>query len=164
MTSLLDQIQLLLTRDLGAMAREIESFPDDELIWVAPEGISNPAGMLALHGCGNLRHYICHVLGGTDYVRDRTREFSDRSATRQSILEEIASTISSLQTVIPALDASVLDSKYPEQVGGFDLGTQQFLLHLCTHLSFHLGQIGYLRRILTQENLSVDPVSLKAIT
>ncbi len=164
MTPLIRQIERLILRDLEAMAREIDSFPDDNMIWMTPPGISNPAGTLAMHGCGNLRHYVSHVLGGTDYVRDRTKEFSDRSASRQSILEEIVATISSLRSVFQTLDASVLESRFPEQVGGFELNTQQFLLHLCTHLSFHLGQVGYLRRILTKENYSVDPVSLKALT
>jgi uncharacterized damage-inducible protein DinB len=38
-----------------------------------------------------------------------------------------------------------------------------FLLHLCTHLAHHLGQAGYLRRVITRDNQSSEPVSLQIL-
>ena len=163
MTNLLQYIQRLLLRDLEAMALEINSFPSDEMIWTAPVGISNPAGTLALHVCGNLRHYVGHVLGGTDYVRDRVSEFSDRSSTREKIIGEISSTSVTLRSVLPSMDESKLSSTYPEPIAGVELNTLQFLLHLCTHLAYHVGQAGYLRRVLTRDDRSIGPVSVKAL-
>jgi len=43
---------------------------------------------------------------------------------------------------------------------GVNFGTRMFLLHLCAHAAFHLGQAGYLRRVLTGENRSSAAVPL----
>jgi hypothetical protein len=48
---------------------------------------------------------------------------------------------------------------YPELVSGRQFITGDFLLHLSTHLAFHLGQIGYLRRGLTGDPTSSGAVS-----
>jgi len=42
--------------------------------------------------------------------------------------------------------------------------TLKFLLHLCAHASFHLGQAGYLRRALTGDTRSAGPVPLSVLT
>ena len=46
----------MLVRELETVVREVEAFPDDDLLWECPPGISNSAGNLALHLAGNLRH------------------------------------------------------------------------------------------------------------
>ena len=51
--------------------------------------------------------------------------------------------------VIAALSAEELDADYPQVYGGMTLPTRQMLIHLEGHLSYHLGQIDYLRRVLT---------------
>ena len=45
---------LLLRRELQGFSKELELFPDEELIWRTIPGVSNSAGNLALHVCGNL--------------------------------------------------------------------------------------------------------------
>jgi hypothetical protein len=37
------------------------------------------------------------------------------------------------------------------------------LLHLCTHAGFHLGQAGYLRRVITGDATSSGPIPLGPI-
>lgn len=71
-------------RDLDALARQVGSYPDDESLWRLGGGIRNPAGTLAAHLVGNLEHFVGAVLGGTGYVRDRDREFSERPGARSS--------------------------------------------------------------------------------
>jgi hypothetical protein len=39
------------------------------------------------------------------------------------------------------------------------VSTRRFLLHLCTHAAFHVGQLGYLRRIVTGDSRSTNSVS-----
>lgn len=163
MNPILNDIRLLLVRDLETMTREISMFPDDETIWETPEGITNPAGTLTLHVCGNLKHYVGAVLGGTGYVRNRPAEFSERSSSRQALIDEINETIEIIEDVVPTISESELNSVYPEQVGGFDQNTRLFLIHLCTHLAHHAGQTGYLRRILTGNSNSSGPASVRAI-
>ncbi len=160
MNTILAHIQALLIRDLGGMKKEIEAFPDDQQIWDVLPGVSNPAGTLAIHSCGNLKHYIGVVLGGASYKRDRENEFANRFMTRDEICCEIDSTVTLLRQTLSVIDPEMLGSTYPERVGSFELNTQQFLLHLCSHLSLHLGQAGYLRRILSGSNQSTSPASL----
>ncbi len=163
MNPILNDIRSLLVRDLETMAREIAMFADDETIWKTPEGITNPAGTLVLHVCGNLKHFIGAVLGGTEYVRNRPAEFSERSATRQALIDELKDTMDTIDEIVPSVPESELNGEYPELVGGCKQNTRLFLIHLCTHLALHVGQVGYLRRILTGDSNSSGPVSVRAI-
>jgi hypothetical protein len=54
-----------------------------------------------------------------------------------------------LPTAVAALTPQQLESEFPKQVWGRPIITGQFLIHLYGHLNYHLGQIGYLRRMLT---------------
>lgn len=155
--------RLLLTRDLRAFAREIEMFPDDATVWRTVPGVTNSAGNLALHVSGNLQHYVGHVLGGTAYVRNREREFSARAGSRADLVRELHAAIAAVEDALPRLDAPRLASPYPEEINGIRFRTDAFLMHLATHLAFHLGQAGYLRRALTGDNTSSGGMSLREL-
>ncbi len=86
----------LIARELSGFAREIELFPDDDQIWQTVPGISNSAGTLTLHVCGNLQHFVGAVLGGSPYVRDRENEFAARGLSRAHLLAEIERTLDGL--------------------------------------------------------------------
>ena len=59
-----------------------------------------------------------------------------------------------------ALVAQILGAAtFPEQVYGTPLSTRQLVLSLHAHLNYHLGQIDYLRRILTNGG-AIDFVQL----
>jgi uncharacterized damage-inducible protein DinB len=156
-------IRRLLVRELAAFERELGLFPTDDLVWATLPGISNSAGTLALHVCGNLLHFVGGVLGGSGYVRDRDAEFSRRGVSREELAREIRQTILAIENVLPRLTPEDLALEYPEAVGGVRFPTGLFLLHLCTHAAHHLGQVGYLRRALTGETRSSEPISIKAL-
>jgi hypothetical protein len=44
------------------------------------------------------------------------------------------------------------------------LNTATFLVHLGAHLAFHLGQAGYLRRVITGDNTSTNPLPVAALS
>lgn len=163
MNDLLDDILIFLVRDLNTLARELELFPGEDKIWETPEGVTNSAGTLTLHACGNLRHYIGAILGNSGYVRDRPAEFETRALSRQELLAEIDSTLTELQATVPALDPSVLDTQFPQAIGGVNIVTHRFLIHLCTHLAFHVGQVGYLRRLMTGDSTVAGAVSVQPL-
>ena len=158
-----DDTRRLLTRELAAFAREVELFPDDETLWKTLPGITNSAGNLALHACGNLRHFVGAVLGGTGYVRDRPAEFATREGRREDVARELWATADLVTTVLGRVEAAVLDAPFPEAHDGIRLPGRLFLMHLSVHLAFHLGQAGYLRRALTGDARSSGPVSLRAL-
>jgi hypothetical protein len=65
-----------------------------------------------------------------------------------------------VRDVLSTISDSTLASVYPESVLGHTFGTRVFLLHLCAHAAFHLGQAGYLRRSLTGDARTSGPVPL----
>ena len=155
----------LLQRELQAFERELDLFPDDRSVWQIVPGVPNSAGNLALHVAGNLQFFVGRVLGGTSYVRDRDREFSTQSGSRADIVHELHNAAAAVRTVLPNLTGEVLDRPYPEQVvAGRGIQTLTFLMHLCVHASFHLGQAGYVRRAVTGRAESAGPVPLTILT
>ncbi len=141
----------LFRRDLTRLGQQIEAFPGDEALWQSLPGVTNPAGNLALHIEGNLREFVGRQLGKLPYNRNRELEFSLRGMSRNKLGTRIAE----LQRVIPAVIAELsseqMEREYPEMVLGVAISTQEFLIHLYGHLNWHLGQIDYLRRILTSD-------------
>jgi len=139
----------VLARDLRALHREIESYASDADVWKTLPGIQNCAGTLALHLAGNLQHFVGAVLGGDGYVRDRDAEFNSRNVPRAEILRQIDRALGVVEGVLPSLPAPKLLEAYPAAPGGLTLSTGDFLLHLATHLAYHLGQLDYHRRVAT---------------
>lgn len=156
-------LRALLSRELTSFCDELSLFPDEERVWATVPGVSNSAGTLALHVCGNLQYYVGTVLGGTGYVRDRPLEFSARGVPRETLVAGLQKTKQVVDAVVPGLTETVLSSEYPEAVGGVRLPTGLFLIHLSSHLAHHLGQAGYLRRVLTGENRSSGALSIGAL-
>lgn len=154
----------LLLRELNAFSRELDLFPDDQTVWKTAPGVTNSAANLALHVAGNLQHFVGAVLGATGYVRNRELEFSRSSGTRAEIKAELEAAIRAVERVLPTLGAEVLARPYPlSMVPGKEIRTDLFLQHLCSHAAFHLGQAGYLRRVITADATSANPVSLPAL-
>ncbi len=164
MNTMMEDIGLLFSRELSSLKNEIELFPDDQMLWDVLPGITNSAGNLALHVCGNLEHFIGAVLGNTGYIRNRDSEFNTKSGSRTEMIRTVEETDEVIQSVLPNLSESIITEKYPEAVGGVELPCGRFLIHLTNHLSFHLGQVGYLRRILTKNNQSSGAISIGAMS
>ncbi len=142
-----DSILEILERDLTKLSEEINSYADEALIWKTVDGISNSAGNLCLHLCGNLRHFIGFILGGEDYVRNRDAEFNLKNIPKEKLLAEIATATQSVHETLTALKPDKLKEFYPLNVLGKVHTTEFFLIHLAAHLNYHLGQINYHRRL-----------------
>jgi hypothetical protein len=147
--NLASDASVILLRELSALRREIELFPDNESVWRTLPGVTNSAGNLALHIAGNLRYFVGSVLGGISYVRDREMEFGRRSGTRGELVTEIDAAAAAVEQGLTGVSTDVLDREFPEAVGGHRMTAGLFLLHLCSHTGYHLGQVGYLRRAVT---------------
>ena len=61
------------------------------------------------------------------------------------------------------LDDEALQRDFPDPVVGHHAGTNELLLHLLSHLSYHLGQIDYHRRMVTGANVTVEALPLKEV-
>ena len=153
----------MLLRELEGFEREVSLYPDDESLWKTLPGVANSAGNLAMHIAGNLQHYIGAVLGGTGYVRNRDVEFARRSGSRVEVVAELRKAAGVMQSVLPNISEEKLAAEFPEAVMGMKFRTSAFLVHLCAHAGFHLGQAGYLRRTLTGNTASSGPLPLRPL-
>jgi uncharacterized damage-inducible protein DinB len=159
----IDDVRRTMGRELEAFAREVELFPDDERLWRTLPGVANSAGNLALHVCGNLRHFVGAVLGASGYVRNREAEFKARSGSRAEVARELRETARTVADCLARLPREALERPYPEPVASLQLPCGRFLMHLAVHLGFHLGQAGYLRRIVTGDPRSAGTVPVAAL-
>lgn len=141
-------LKSIFTRDLNKLRSEIESYQHEEHIWRVEPAIANSAGNLCLHLIGNLNTYIGNVIGKTDYIRNRDLEFSLKDVSRAELLEKIDRTIQVVDSSMGKLDEKSLLDEYPILVLQEMTSTGYLLVHLTTHLAYHLGQINYHRRLL----------------
>lgn len=134
-------------RDLNKLISEIELYKEEENIWKVEKSISNSAGNLALHLIGNLNHFIGNVIGKTNYIRDRELEFTQKNVSRKKIIENIEETKRIIRESLITLSNEELEKDYPILKFSEASTTEYLLVHLATHLTYHLGQINYHRRL-----------------
>lgn len=156
-------LRLILSRDLRAVKREIEAYPDDASVWRVLPGTLNTGGTLALHLAGNLQHFFGSILARDGYVRDRDAEFARRDVPRTALLAGLDAAIASVERTLATLEGAALARPYPEPIAKRTVPTEAFLLHLATHLAYHLGQIDYHRRAVSRDAKAVDAVSVREL-
>tara|TARA_R110002051_G_scaffold243722_2_gene303698 strand:+ start:804 stop:1250 length:447 start_codon:yes stop_codon:yes gene_type:complete len=145
---LIDTLKQLFSRDLNKLKLEIESYKSEEIIWSIDKNIANSAGNLCLHLVGNLNTYIGEVIGKTGYQRDRDAEFTLKNVSRFELIKQIENTISMIDDVLSNMNRVSLAEEYPIVVLKEKTTTEHFLIHLATHLAYHIGQVNYHRRLL----------------
>lgn len=145
---MIETLQILFKRDLLKLKTEIESYQSEENIWKISQHIINSAGNLCLHLIGNLNHFIGAIIGKTGYVRNRDAEFSLKDVPRTQLTEMIDNTILVIENTLNNLNEDDLKKEYPLVVFEGKMSTEFFFTHLTAHLSYHLGQINYHRRLL----------------
>ena len=138
----------LFNRDLSKLKQEVELFEHEENLWKVKGATTNSAGNLCLHLIGNMNHFIGGVIGKTSYIRDRHAEFNDKNISRETLYQMIDETKRVVTTSLQKMDSGRLSLIYPIQVFDENMTYEFFLIHLVSHLNYHLGQINYLRRIL----------------
>ncbi|MCC6384014.1 MAG: DUF1572 domain-containing protein [Bacteroidia bacterium] len=138
----------LFKRDLATLRKEVGGFKSPDLLWETVPGISNPAGNLTLHLCGNLRHYIGGVLNNSGYARNRDAEFSLKHILPEELIQTIDTTEKEVESAFNQLTNEQLQAQFPAEVLGKNWICESFIIHLYGHLNYHLGQINYLRRFL----------------
>ena len=149
---LIETLKILFKRDLTQLKVEIDLYPSEEKIWVIDHGIANSAGNLCLHLIGNLNFFIGAEIGKSGYVRNRPLEFSLKDTPKAKLIEQIEATLQVVDAALSTLKPKDLAKEYPILVFKDKMTTEYFLVHLATHLSYHLGQVNYHRRLLAMGN------------
>ncbi len=147
-TTLLEHFTTIFNRELDKLIMELNGYSDESYLWFVAPQINNSAGNLSLHLVGNLNHFIGATLGRTGYVRQRDLEFSQKEVSRQHLIDSIDQTKSMIAQCLSGLSEEELKKEFPQNPFEGSVSNEYFLLHLLTHLSYHLGQVNYHRRLL----------------
>lgn len=114
----------------------------DEQVWWRPNEAANSVGNLVLHLCGSTRHFLGRGVGGSDYQRDRRREFAEKGPiSRAELLRTLTETVAEAESVMATLA--------PEQLlevrdrAGEPQTVLALLLRTAHHWGVHTGQIVY---------------------
>jgi len=150
-------------RELRAVKREIDAYPDEASLWRGVPGVPNTGGTLALHLAGNVQHFFGAILGRDGYTRDRDAEFARRDVPRKELQAGLDAAIASVERTLTNLGNDAFSKPYPEPIAKRTVSTSTFLGHLAVHLAYHLGQLDYHRRAATGDARGVDAVSVREL-
>jgi uncharacterized damage-inducible protein DinB len=124
---------------------------EDE-VWHKPNANLNSVGNLLLHLCGNITQYIISSLGGDPDKRLRDEEFEAKGGyTKAQLFDKISNTINKACEVIN--NASPEELMRVRSVQGFEYSGMGNVIHVAEHLSYHVGQIAFLTKVLTNKEL-----------
>ena len=140
---------------VSALITELEQLRDEvqkvaeglsgDQLWKRPLEPSNSIGHLILHLTGNLNHFVGAQLGGTEYVRDREREFTEaRPPARTQLLAQLDDAVATFRRVVGGLTEEQLLAAHPHERFGSVLSA---LVHLVSHFALHRGQMSYIARM-----------------
>ena len=145
---LLETLIKIFNRDLNKLKEEINAYNNESNLWIVDKAVSNCAGNLCLHIVGNLNHFIGAELGETGYIRKRDLEFSLKNIPKEELLRQVDDVMIIVENTLSKLTLEDLEKEYKRKVFEDYMTTGYFLVHLSTHLAYHLGQINYHRRLL----------------
>ena len=139
-TALIEELEQL--RDA---VRELVEPLSEGALWNKPVQPGNSIGHLILHLTGNLNHFVGAQLGGTGYVRDREREFTEeRPPAKAVLLTNLDAAVATFRRVVGGLSAEQLAAAHPHTAFGSVI---KALVHLVAHFALHRGQMSYLARL-----------------
>ena len=138
----------LFERELNKLKEEINLYNEEKDLWQLKGEISNCAGNLCLHLVGNLNHFIGSVLSNTGYIRKRDDEFTLKDIPRVELVNSINLVIQTINTTFSRLKEDDMKEIFPLEKHGEKVTTAYLLLHLLTHLNYHVGQVNYHRRMI----------------
>jgi uncharacterized damage-inducible protein DinB len=122
-------------------------------IWHKPNAVSNSIANLILHLCGNMTQYIVATLHHQPDLRERSKEFYSRpDISSETLLSNFNTIITRVINIINKLSVNDLDASYEVQC--YKESGIGILIHVTEHLSYHTGQIVYLTKMITANNMN----------
>ena len=121
----------------------------EQEFWTKPLDPGNSVGHLVLHLTGNLNHFVGAQLGGSGYVRDREREFTETQLpSKVDALQKLDDAVTMFRKVVSSLSAEQLAAAHPEARFGVVMNA---LIHLLAHFALHRGQMSYIVRLVKKD-------------
>lgn len=124
----------------------------DEQVWARGGENENAIGNLVLHLCGNMRQWIISGVGGAPDRRDRDSEFDARGGMPIGELHaRLQGTVDEAIRVISMVPAEGLLER--REIQKYEVSVLQAIFHVVEHFSGHTGQIIFLTKMLTGEDM-----------
>lgn len=125
----------------------------EEQVWWRPNATSNSIGNLLLHLNGNVQQWLVAPLGGRAVERNRPAEFGEQGPIPVvELRERLAGTLKQVEGILSTVEPTALEKTYDIQnqrgVTGFEA-----IYHVVEHFSMHYGQILYVTKLLTSQDL-----------
>ncbi len=150
-----DQFLYYSGEKLGEQTSRIEACLErlsEEQIWMRGKENENAVGNLVLHLCGNVNQWIVSALGGRPDSRVRASEFAARGgAGKTELAQRLRTTVDEALRVIGGLTSEHLTKRHTIQ--GYDVCGLEAIYHVVEHFSMHAGQIIFITKLLTTEDL-----------
>jgi uncharacterized damage-inducible protein DinB len=125
----------------------VEQMSEEDLWW-RPNEVSNSAGNLILHLCGNLRQWIVSSIGGQEFQRDRDSEFTARGPVpKAQLIASLKQAAGEVDGVFASLTGAQLLQRY--KIQKYNVPGLQAVYHVVEHFGYHLGQILYIYKLRT---------------
>ncbi len=129
----------------------LSTLSDDDIWWRAHE-TNNSIGNLVLHLSGNIRQWVFHHLGGNEFIRNRNKEFSERThIPRSELIRHLHEAVSDVDSVLEVFPAENLQNLYNIQANS--VTGLEAILHITEHFSYHTGQIIFITKLRTGKDL-----------
>lgn len=150
-SDLLDVARAALPAQLDELHQAIESLAEPlthEQFWRKPIEPGNSIGHLVLHLTGNLRHFVGAQIGGSGYVRDREREFTEADVpSKAAALAGLRDAVTEFRQVVESLSAAKMTAMHPDAAR---MGTTlNALVRVLAHFALHRGQMSYIVRMVS---------------
>jgi uncharacterized damage-inducible protein DinB len=124
-----------------------------EQVWTRNSDNENAVGNLVLHLSGNVRQWIGSGVAGLPDNRQRETEFDARGGTAVNELAELLKTrVADAAGIIRALPFARLTERITPQ--GHDVTVLEAIAHVVEHFSMHTGQVIFLTKLLTGQDLA----------
>ena len=118
------------------------SLMDDADVWRDVNAHVVSIGNTVLHLVGNLSQQVLAGLGGQDYKRERSAEFTDKpDADGAELQRRLTETVDKAMAVIADMDADMMTRTYTIQ--GSETTGIGAVIHVVTHFTYHAGQIAF---------------------
>lgn len=126
--------------EIPTVIRECLGKLSEEQLWWRPNAESNAVGNLVIHLCGATRHFLGRGVGGSDYVRDRDREFAERGpVATAALLTLLEGTVAEADRVLTGLTPARLfeTTRNVEP----QMTVLACLMRMSHHWAYHGGQV-----------------------
>ena len=123
-----------------------------EQIWMRGSENQNAVGNLMLHLAGNVRQWILTGVDRRPDVRERDAEFAARAGVdSEELRRRLRDSVEEAVAVIRSLPLDRLQERTVVQ--GYDVNALEAIFHVVEHFSYHAGQIIFVTKMLTGDDL-----------